>query len=718
MHEQWKNLYAQSGWDLARVYAASNTYPEPLNTNLIAIIANSTSERLPISVPRLDKNRQIHFYLVASSDQQLEEAFCSLRAHLGNSYTNCDPQTYRSADDSFEKALLQLFPLGYKKISIYKSCSANDKPATYWVMGSVLKAIEQFQQRPLMISIVKRPIGVVLRHFFTAVRNGKGRDALRLHQELKNHQRLSPRNLLSLEIQALASGGQWRQVLRHPKLDDLVKGTIPRRLQNVLLDSVGYEINNSTSPADYKIERLSEQLQNLYPLFCTSPDLTDDQSRFDRWKLWAIGAVALGRTLAIEQLPDFIEDDWVRELKQWAGVVSSEPSLTQDGHTLSDYLRAEHTLDNAVKLLLQSVQSSFIENKKIYLKLKEYPVDLLASLSTVNPILPLHWRQLQDIYGDQLDINSWHDLFRFLAKHTTPDAVKKALTLAIDCAEYWTTDSWDDQTVNEVIQNISDDSAKEALRGLLPILMGWLEKTGKSLPTDAIEHLAILLVSDEQIAGEDLLLCTELLFMLVSLPHSADQYINLLDCITSCWSKVKSPRSVDSILDTFEILVDYPCADEDRRLQSWLFTQSSLVSFWSRLDDQQRQICLDIAFLIANDTSAFPNDQAPTYDESAQLVESLNGKKLAIYTLTEGAGRRAQKVLSGYFPGLDIQLNHDKTASDSLINLADTADYFIFSSRSAAHQAFYPVSKKRNDLIYPQGKGASSIIREFLNHVT
>ena len=63
---------------------------------------------------------------------------------------------------------------------------------------------------------------------------------------------------------------------------------------------------------------------------------------------------------------------------------------------------------------------------------------------------------------------------------------------------------------------------------------------------------------------------------------------------------------------------------------------------------------------------------------------------------------------------LEIILNHDKKNTTALETLADTADFFIFASRSAAHQAFYAVSDKRNDLLYPNGKGSSSIVKKFL----
>ena len=44
----------------------------------------------------------------------------------------------------------------------------------------------------------------------------------------------------------------------------------------------------------------------------------------------------------------------------------------------------------------------------------------------------------------------------------------------------------------------------------------------------------------------------------------------------------------------------------------------------------------------------------------------LSGHQLAIYSLTEGAGRRAKSVISNKYPGLGIILNHDCNLSSIL----------------------------------------------------
>lgn len=719
MDKNWLNLYAMSGWDKEKIDGTYSPYPEPLNTYLSHMVSTSVSGRLPVAIPRIDANKQLHFYLVGKNEEQAEEIFSAVKAYLGSSYTTCDPVTSRSGKDAFEQAVLGMYPKGYKQISIYKACSSSqNKDNTYWVMNSINLAIEQYYQRPISISSVKRPIGVILRHFFIAVQNQQGADALRLLHELKNHQRLSPRNILSLEIQALAAGGQWQQILRHSKLDDLVKGTIPRRLQNVLLGSVGYADNNSTSPVSYRADSLSLQLQGLYPLFSSPPDLENDAASAEKWKLWAIGAVSLGRTAVADQLPSCVDSDWIDGLRMWAGIapLGSSPAQTIIP-SVEEYLDAEISEENAIRLLAESVKASFKESQKIYLRLLDYPSELIEGLSADNSLMPILWNKLQDDHGEQTEIDSWHHLFQKLGDNCSAENADSALTLTIERSEYWSADSWQENSVMSDIEKISDNIAQGTLRGILPILLKWLEGKGKQIPGDAIEHLMILLVSDDQIAAEDLLLTAGLLLMLLNQGHTKDQYCNLIECIDECWRKIRSPRAVDSILEIYETLIDYPCADEGKRMQSWIGVQSSLVSLWPRLDNQQQQLCYEAAQFIVNDDSGLPELVSLLPDNEFASLVDLSGKRLAIYTLTEGAGRRAQRILMSYFPNLEIKLNHDKSATSALMNLANTADYFVFASRSAAHQAFYPVSKKRNDLIYPQGKGATSIVREFLNYL-
>ena len=73
------------------------------------------------------------------------------------------------------------------------------------------------------------------------------------------------------------------------------------------------------------------------------------------------------------------------------------------------------------------------------------------------------------------------------------------------------------------------------------------------------------------------------------------------------------------------------------------------------------------------------------------------------------------------FPTADVRVSNDHGGSEKLKVMARDSDYFILSSRSAKHAAFDFIkanrSKERLGLIYPTGKGSSSMVSALLNSV-
>jgi hypothetical protein len=137
-------------------------------------------------------------------------------------------------------------------------------------------------------------------------------------------------------------------------------------------------------------------------------------------------------------------------------------------------------------------------------------------------------------------------------------------------------------------------------------------------------------------------------------------------------------------------------------------------AFSHRLDRATRQIlallCRDLG---ADDEQARLDaawDEAPEDDEA---VVDLAGRHIAIYTLTERVGRNAKELLIGTYPGVRVELSHDKGGNSRLKQLARNADLFVVCTRSAKHAATEFIADERGSAltVFPDGKGASSILR-------
>ena len=71
-------------------------------------------------------------------------------------------------------------------------------------------------------------------------------------------------------------------------------------------------------------------------------------------------------------------------------------------------------------------------------------------------------------------------------------------------------------------------------------------------------------------------------------------------------------------------------------------------------------------------------------------------------------------VIKKMFPRADVRISNDHGGSVKLKSLARESDFFVVATRSAKHAAteFIKANRGRgkSDLIYPNGKGSSSII--------
>jgi hypothetical protein len=698
-----------NGWDLDKI--KQRRYPPNLQAPLERMVWPAIKETLPVVLPHLDANKQLWFFVLGNNGRELGELKNIVSAYLGTVRTILDPHIYKHSDDFTEIVLLKKFPQGFFKLNIPVELSGlDDKTAVYSIMDTLNAVVDQFSSRPTHTKVLPRPIGRILRDFFIACEHHDAKGAKKFFEEAESSRAISIRNLLSLELQVHSVSSDWNSLLNHPHLSEVLSCRISGVITGLMLEAVQRVYLPSDRPDDYNVPEVRENLAGLSPLFNRLPSIQKDSGNLVHWRIWAIGAASYGFPHLIEQLPsERLGEDWITRLRQWAEIGSENIPKRKP---LLSALDAEPTATNATTLLEHTLSLGADECQKIYERLSGYPLEVIQEIQS-HRTLDIVWQRLVEDFSPQIEIDSWSAWLKSLVHNADAQMTIEKVN---ECSRNWSPKTWNEKEVTSLLASLVDNGKSTTLRDVTPLLRNWLASNDVKTSGHFIEQILFLLAADDMHSVQDLLLMSDFLSDLIEVPHTAAQYRDAINSVIACWEKIQSANSINRGLEIMDVLLDSPCADNQSRLDLWNALQGYCFANWNRLgDDQQLMVC-QVGEEITGSRDQFPPLRL---DDSSVLVEhvDLSGKLLAIYTLTEGAARRAGSVLDRLFPGLDIQLNHDKTATDTLKALAKKADFFIFASKSAAHQAFYPVTNIRKDIIYPSGKGFSSIVSGFLEAV-
>lgn len=707
-NETWLEDFFSDGnrWNLEKIQDGG--YPGELQIHLETMLRPCLQSRLPFVLPRLNSDEILWFYIIGEDRRQLGDLKRVAMAYLGNVMTRIDPRIFVSSEDPIEISLLKQFPHGFAKITIPKDLNP-EKPAVYSIIRTINSAVERYAERPSGLSLTLRPTGRILSDFFIACGRHDGDAALEYFQELKSSGKLGSRNLVSIELQALAAGGDWRAVIDHPMLPDILSARIPGAIVDIVLDAVMQTLIRSDIPGDYKVEELQTALQRLRMLFLLEPDLDPDH-HVERWKAWSIGAVALGYSRALETIPSqLLGEDWVDRLARWGGL---KPRIISVADPFEVAIQSEPSVENAMTLLQQCLVANQRVGLEIFQRLLTYPLEIMEEVRAHSLSRGL-LESLESDYSAPSEVGSWSSWL-----DTLIDDAENAMPLDIvmEGCRHWHVDEWDETGVTTQLFALADTENASSVRDVAPLLRQWLRDNEVEMSAEFIEQIMVILAVDDIYSVQDLAFFSDLINDLAEVSHTKQQYEDAVAAASGCWAKVGSVNSLEQGLEVMDVLLDSVCADKQSRLSYWNSIQEFCISNWARLAGDQQLIVLRTAEEAIGFSDQFPPLQGASESDLAEQPD-LSNKRLAIYTLTEGAARRAKSVLGELFPTLEIKLNHDKSATSAIMNLAKTADYFIFASRSAAHQAFYPVTKERDDILYPAGKGSSSIVRCFLEAI-
>lgn len=689
-------------------------YPRDFHKVLTSLVQPALHGDLPLFLPM--SSDRLWFYAIAGDIRELMELKRVLKSHLGSVdiYPNL-PVINISGNDA-EKSLIDKFPFGFIKFTLLDS-SKDNAQAKIRVFEILAKILSLYKLKPVLTTVAQRPIGRVLRDFFTSCQVDDGKNALKFFEELKGSENFSQRNILFLELQALYASNKFQEVIEHKNLTDLLAGRVPQRITQILLRSISSaeldRILNEDVFLPEELDNVRVNCEKVSQLFDRKPNLENNPAQLDDWKLWAIGSAVVGSTSFKSYLPSFVDVTWIKRLCNWAGLETE----TGDIKPKTTPLDIPLDINGVISLLHRSLEATPDELTLIIELLKSIPADLRSQLEKFQILDSLMSSLL--VENEITQSGGWIEWFTKMSK---PNAVFISLGQELHNSYlHWKSEDFNEGKILSCLQESSSDEVGSVFRDILPLLISWLSQRNIKCSANFWIVWLELLALDNVVSTQDISLSELIVNNILTQSYTKEEYLRVIEPLELLWEKGKSPAAFSAVIELMETLLESSCPDQNSRMKFWQDIQSYSLLRWNRLDIGERYLtrCIASEILGEEACSAFPPSSASgdSSDISGE-TPNLNGKLLGIYTLTEGAARRAKLVLENMFNGLVVEINHDHTATASLTNLAKKADYFVFAANSSKHQAYYPVSKIRNNLIYPQGKGASSIVNSFRSSVT
>ena len=716
-----------------------------------------------VTLPRVLENGRTDWYCCARNPRQSRMLREQLESFLGPSYTDFQGQrAVLDAKDSVELAVNTQFGSNVFKLRVLNGEHRNIVRDRIFLMRSLRDRVTGRGSEQV------KPIGRLLRDLEMALFAKNEHNAWRIHEQLRARGRLSSRNLLFLQVIVLAAFEHWEQILALPQYPSLMNVRRPVRVSHALLKAnylVHFQSFEQANDVTGCVAAFSQRQPTFGTLFRSTGKATDDSVL----KIQLLHAAAnsdtgdcqLKELKAQYHASGVASTVWVEAISELAGKNSSPVSPVQPDPEPAAvppktvFEKAKHACDSndfltAMPLLLQCEPTVDVLRQTLACAFE------LNELESTSQTIEYVNNAPQLMRDEALAMRSAAQWYETLCKETglppTPSTDDDATETALpNNWHLWLnrinqTDDWPEAMdvlqlgmASWDVEVYRDDPAQLAL--FADALTASRSKTAEVTLRLAMPHLltafisdkqptrefkdlylsfALMLSLDDEIGSDDLnALATLTEAILESDPVTTDaknEFQDLLEILEAAWSRIQSSRHLDWTLTVLDLLIAYNVSN---RTPTDGYINAVVSSFrqWSgrvRIDqwDFLKQLFEELGQSeLLTDIQPEESQEAETSEFDAQ---SLAGKSIAIYTLTERIGRQAQQMIQKRFEGVKVHLLHVKASTDRLVQLAQSADIFIVNTWDAKHAATGAIKQNRSKqqiTLMPESKSAGSIFK-------
>jgi len=697
------------------------------------------------------RNDSVEWYGLAFSETQVVALRENLLAFVGPTYS-----TFRGIraeldpSDPVEGAVAR-FTNG--RALKFAGPAGKDGSKDIWNALELMRSV--LQRRPLYDLDVPRPLGRVLRDFFMALEAGNAASAQSLLSQVSEQNRLDPINILFLRVQLLESAGDWSALLTLQELPDLLQMRRPLAVTGALLQAV-YELEIKRFEAPLNVAGMVDHFRNrVQPLYgplmsqrmgLNSPAaskllmlfaVTNEPPRLE-WRDALLQGEELSQAdrLTLSELSARIPVSGVREP---ADPIVDSLKATAEGEfegAFASAVKAAPSVPRTTLLVRCAYELQTLEAEqaaiKAFIALKSPDREaFLRSRSNKQFLEAMAWAP--GLSDDLVVPDNWGSWLRRVEQDP---GWQHAGDVARRGAREWSIPALVDAVgaVNDVAARLTAQGEAPPVQDALPYLIAFL-KRDDSWPRSAFVPIykAVLDVIALGSLGveDDLALYYEVLAAILATGVSESAYGELLELTQFLLTKNDSLARVTWALDVLDLMVVYPCPLAEARIGLLADVSGLFQKYRRRLDASAwalfEGLCDDLGHsevfrtLLSESPSEAHAETTPT--PINDVFSLLKGKVVGIYTLTESVGRRVRDLLQQRTPGVDVQLCHDKVATDRLKQVARDADIMIVVTGSATHSATGFIDDQRGKAnpshvtLRPTGKGSASLLKVLYQHL-
>ncbi len=554
------------------------------------------------------------------------------------------------------------------------------------------------------------------------------KEALAAMAALRDQHGLSAENRAFLEIRLHAAFGRWDRILDHPQWDDLLKVRLPPETYGDIWDAL-YE----TYLAPVEIRGVASALVDAFAqhVRIIAANLLKGRGRSRRpaaLKGFLLHELALNEPSA-QLCTSLLQDLGPRgfgpaseAIATMARALQPKSGLEQAIHEM-DSERYEQALallqplpDSVEVLQVQlrcakeighpgqaraAIDRLHSADADIAMKVRQTRPRLLADVEKLaeqdipKPALPGSQSTSTPAKADDMLVY-WRELVQ------SPDA--EALLAQPSFV----------QSLLSTIEDVALD-ASPLFESLLPIWFDWL--VIRTTPTSTLVRFYLGFIEALHVrdrAGE-----SEREMVRLATRHALiagltpKEYTGLVDRLGDVFSETPSPREIAWGLDLADLLVVHPCRDDEARLRWKAKVVQAATQSWARLSTAER--CL--LELLAHE-AGFPLPPRPAEDTDGEAqVRADIQARILLYSMDAQAISRAARVLEAAFPQAKIDTNSDEICTPRLKTGSRNADWVVFVSGAATHQAFFCIKAAlRVDatLLQVDGSGTTRIVERVI----